>query len=90
MTRRSKPQSKSEATAPQVDDADALVRSFLATMLVSGVPTPIIYAFLKTGRVAAERNWSLLTAEEQEEWNGAVREYEQSRSAHSADGGYCE
>ena len=45
-------------------------------MLTSGIPTPIIYAFLKTGRLASERNWHLLTAEEQEEWNSAVQEYE--------------
>ncbi len=53
-----------------------MVRAFLGNMLVTGISTPIIYAFLKTGRLASERNWHLLTAAERREWNRAVREYE--------------
>jgi hypothetical protein len=75
MTRRSHPSSKPKATPAATDSSDYMVRAFLGSMLVSGTPTPIIYAFLKTGRFASERNWHLLSAEEKKEWNRAIREY---------------
>ena len=53
------------------DEAERLLNS-----LEAGIPPEIAYATLKTERMVTEENVRLLSEEDFEEWQEAVKEYE--------------
>jgi hypothetical protein len=52
-----------------------VMRELACAMLLSDVCPSVIFAFLKTGRVATEENKHLFTAEELAEWQAAIGDY---------------
>jgi hypothetical protein len=63
--------------------AEALRAATIEAMLKAGIAPEKIHAFRRTGLLAGENNWHLLTDEQRADWVAALAEYrERTRTTH--------
>ena len=58
---------------------DEVMAAMMAVFERARTPPHIVYAAQKTGRIVTEENQHLLSEDELDEWNAAVKEYQQQR-----------
>ena len=66
-----------DAEVPKPISEDWLREQTVAAMARAGIDPQKIYAYRKTGLLATEENWRLLTEEDRRAWEEAVAEYDQ-------------
>ena len=66
-----------DADTPQRIDENVMERALIGSMQEAGVHPAIIYAFLKTGRILTDKTYHQIPKDEQEEWDAALREYDE-------------
>jgi hypothetical protein len=64
-----------DADTPKPMDVEAYKEAMIKMMGDAGLPSDLIYAFEKTGRLVSEENQTFLTDAELQEWNEAIAEY---------------
>jgi len=66
-----------DADVPKPISEDWLREQTIAAMAQAGIDPQKIYAYRKTGLIATEENWRLITEEDRTAWEEAVAEYDQ-------------
>ena len=66
-----------DADVPKPISEDRLREQTIAAMAQVGIDPRKIYAYRKTGLIATEENWRLITEEDRRAWEEAVAEYDQ-------------
>jgi hypothetical protein len=66
-----------DSDTPQEIDIEKLDEMMIEAMVKAGIDPFYIYAFKKTGLLVTVDNWDKLSPEDQDEWNAAIREFEE-------------
>lgn len=61
---------------------DPMTKEIIRAMREARVPERLIYAFEKTGRIVTRENSRHLSSQDLQEWNDALRQYDEEFSFH--------
>jgi hypothetical protein len=70
-----------DADAPVPINLDSLQRQIVALMSKARVSPELIYAYCRTGVIATDENYRLLSPEDRDAWERAIAEYSRQRGA---------
>jgi hypothetical protein len=74
-----------DADVPTPISEETLNAQMLEAMRSGGIRPELIYAWQKTGLIATDDNWDLLSKEDQRAWNVAMKEYFAMEDAGAAE-----
>jgi len=70
-----------DVDAPVPINLDSLQRQIVAVMNKACVSPELIYAYCRTGVIATDQNYGLLSPEDRDAWECAIAEYSRQRGA---------
>src|SRR5207248_7598441 len=68
-----------DADAPVPINLDSLQRQIIAVMNKARAAPELIYAYCRTGVIATDQNYDLLSPEDRDAWERAIAEYSRQR-----------
>jgi hypothetical protein len=70
-----------DANGPVPINLDSLQRQTVAVMNKARISPELIYAYCRTGVIATDQNYGLLSPEDRDAWERAIAEYSRQRVA---------